>query len=75
MDSGIDPIALMSQLAACIMDIIAGTYKLAVSTCNGVGIGGRSCKYFQVSTLLLRFLFVFCIRGSNAVMQLYTEYR
>ena len=33
MDSGIDPMALMSQLAGLIMDIIAGTYKLADSSC------------------------------------------
>ncbi|KAM0900347.1 hypothetical protein ACQ4PT_020711 [Festuca glaucescens] len=51
MDSGIDPIALMSQLAGCIMDIIAGTYKLAVSTCNGVGIGGRSLTDAELERL------------------------
>ncbi|KAF8725374.1 hypothetical protein HU200_019891 [Digitaria exilis] len=42
MDSGIDPMALMSQLAGLIMDIIAGTYKLADSSCNGSVVGGRS---------------------------------
>jgi len=48
MDSGIDPMALMSQLAGLIMDIIAGTYKLADSSCcNGSVVGGRSCKYSQ----------------------------
>jgi hypothetical protein len=48
MDSGIDPMALMSQLAGLIMDIIAGTYKLADSSCcNASVVGGRSCKYFQ----------------------------
>nr|CAB3463338.1 unnamed protein product [Digitaria exilis] len=44
MDSGIDPMALMSQLAGLIMDIIAGTYKLADSSCNGSVVGGRSCR-------------------------------
>jgi hypothetical protein len=48
MDSGIDPVALMSQLAGLIMDIIAGTYKLADSNCcNGSVTGGRSCEYFH----------------------------
>ena len=47
MNSGIDPMALMSQLAGLIMDIIAGTYKLADSSCNGSVVGGRRCKYFQ----------------------------
>ncbi|XP_006663905.1 protein STICHEL-like [Oryza brachyantha] len=42
MDSGIDPMALMSQLAGLIMDIIAGTYKLADSTANDMAVGGRS---------------------------------
>lgn len=51
MDSGIDPIALMSQLAGLIMDIIAGTYKLADSTCNGVGIGGRSLTAGELERL------------------------
>jgi methanogenic corrinoid protein MtbC1 len=45
MDSGIDPMALMSQLAGLIMDIIAGTYKLADSTANDMAVGGRSCEY------------------------------
>ncbi|KAF0904868.1 hypothetical protein E2562_038154, partial [Oryza meyeriana var. granulata] len=42
MDSGIDPMALMSQLAGLIMDIIAGTYKLADSSANDTAVGGRS---------------------------------
>ena len=44
MDSGVDPMALMSQLAGLIMDIIAGTYRLADPTC-GEGIGGRNSEY------------------------------
>ncbi|KAJ3671564.1 hypothetical protein LUZ60_007643 [Juncus effusus] len=39
MDSGIDPMALMSQLAGLIMDIIAGTYRLASSKRGGSGSG------------------------------------
>lgn len=46
MDSGVDPMALMSQLAGLIMDIIAGTYRLADPTCGGDGIGGRNSEYF-----------------------------
>ena len=44
MDSGVDPMALMSQLAGLIMDIIAGTYRLADPTCGGDGIGGRNSE-------------------------------
>ena len=47
MDSGVDPMALMSQLAGLIMDIIAGTYRLADPTC-GEGIGGRNSEYFNL---------------------------
>uniref|UniRef100_A0ACD6A4I0 Uncharacterized protein n=1 Tax=Avena sativa TaxID=4498 RepID=A0ACD6A4I0_AVESA len=51
MDSGIDPVALMSQLAGCIMDIISGTYKLTVSTCNGVGIGDHNLTDAELDRL------------------------
>lgn len=34
MDTGADPLLLMSQLASLIMDIIAGTYKV---------FGGQAC--------------------------------
>lgn len=47
MDSGVDPMALMSQLAALIMDIIAGTYQLANSQNRALVLGGRSCKYIN----------------------------
>jgi hypothetical protein len=54
MDSGTDPMALMSQLAGLIMDIIAGTYKLAdVACCNGSAVGGRSCEYTQPYLIVL----------------------
>uniref|UniRef100_A0A1D1YW96 DNA polymerase III subunit gamma/tau n=1 Tax=Anthurium amnicola TaxID=1678845 RepID=A0A1D1YW96_9ARAE len=42
MDSGVDPIALMSQLAGLIMDIIAGTYRLTSSKPSGSVLCGRS---------------------------------
>ncbi|CAN6357933.1 unnamed protein product [Urochloa humidicola] len=52
MDSGIDPVALMSQLAGLIMDIIAGTYKLADSSCcNGSVVGGRSLTDAELERL------------------------
>lgn len=35
MDSGVDPIALMTQLAALITDIISGTNQMATSQCSG----------------------------------------
>lgn len=45
MDSGVDPMVLMSQLASLIMDIIAGTYN----------IGGRKCEYhsFHFSFIII----------------------
>ncbi|KAL5203854.1 hypothetical protein ABZP36_008725 [Zizania latifolia] len=50
MDSGVDPMALMSQLAGLIMDIIAGTYRLADPTC-GEGIGGRNITEAELERL------------------------
>ncbi|MQL82311.1 hypothetical protein Taro_014789 [Colocasia esculenta] len=41
MDSGVDPMALMSQLAGLIMDIIAGTYRLNSSRPNESVLRGR----------------------------------
>ncbi|CAD6270263.1 unnamed protein product [Miscanthus lutarioriparius] len=52
MDSGTDPMALMSQLAGLIMDIIAGTYKLAdVACCNSSAVGGRSLTEAELERL------------------------
>lgn len=45
MDSGVDPMGLMSQLASLIMDIIAGTYNVVDSRHNETLFGGRNCKY------------------------------
>lgn len=50
MDSGVDPMALMSQLAGLIMDIIAGTYRLADPTC-GEGNGGRNITDAELERL------------------------
>lgn len=48
MDSGVDPLVLMSQLASLIMDIIAGTYNI-IDTKDGASIfGGRSCEYESI---------------------------
>ena len=55
MDSGIDPMALMSQLAGLIMDIIAGTYKWADSSC----CNGQWLVVEVVSTLNLVFPYGF----------------
>lgn len=46
-DSGVDPIVLVSQLAGLMMDIIAGTYQLAHSQYENVVLGGRSCKHIS----------------------------
>ncbi|KAL7235577.1 hypothetical protein ACSBR1_018965 [Camellia fascicularis] len=42
MDSGVDPMVVMSQLATLIMDIIAGTYQIIDSKYNDSSFGGRS---------------------------------
>lgn len=47
MDSGVDPIVLMSQLASLIMDIIAGTYNVTDPRYSLV-FGGRNCEYLLV---------------------------
>ncbi|KAL5993195.1 hypothetical protein ACLOJK_014118 [Asimina triloba] len=51
MNSGVDPMALMSQLAGLIMDIIAGTYRLVDSKCGGSSFGGRSLTEVELERL------------------------
>ncbi|XP_072950811.1 protein STICHEL-like [Typha angustifolia] len=51
MDSGVDPMALMSQLAGLIMDIIAGTHRLANSRCSGTALCGRSLTEAELERL------------------------
>ncbi|XP_058089954.1 protein STICHEL-like [Magnolia sinica] len=51
MNSGVDPIALMSQLAGLIMDIIAGTYRLVDSRCSASSFGGRSLTEVELERL------------------------
>lgn len=46
LDSGVDAVVLMSQLASLIMDIIAGNYHIVDSKYNDSFFGGRGCKYF-----------------------------
>lgn len=46
MDSGVDPIFLMSQLASLITDVIAGTYRDASSKYRHLLFGGRNCEHF-----------------------------
>lgn len=46
MDSGIDPLLLMSQLASVIMDIIAGSYQIADAKCSNSSISARSCECY-----------------------------
>ena len=45
MESGADPVTLMSQLAGLIMDIIAGTYRLPKSRSSSTVLLGQSCEY------------------------------
>ncbi|KAK9095752.1 hypothetical protein Sjap_021249 [Stephania japonica] len=51
MDSGVDPMALMSQLAGLIMDIIAGTYQLADTKGRSSFFGGRSLTEAELERL------------------------
>ncbi|KAL0917685.1 hypothetical protein M5K25_012765 [Dendrobium thyrsiflorum] len=50
-DSGVDPIVLVSQLAGLMMDIIAGTYQLAHSQYENVVLGGRSLTKDELKRL------------------------
>ncbi|CAL9759470.1 unnamed protein product [Musa acuminata subsp. burmannicoides] len=52
-DSGIDPIALMSQLAGLIMDRIAGTYRMTKSNSGGTALGGQSVTEAELERLQL----------------------
>lgn len=51
MDSGIDPMVLMSQLASLIMDIIAGTYSTVDAQYGDSFLGGRSLNEAELERL------------------------
>ncbi|WOL15614.1 protein STICHEL [Canna indica] len=51
MDSGVDPVALMSQLAAILMDIMAGTYDFSSQQCSGALNGRRSLSEVEPERL------------------------
>ncbi|XP_050237138.1 protein STICHEL [Mercurialis annua] len=51
MDSGVDPMVLMSQLASLIMDIIAGTYVVADAKYSDSSLGGRSLTEAELERL------------------------
>ncbi|XP_022721340.1 protein STICHEL-like isoform X2 [Durio zibethinus] len=51
MDSGVDPMVLMSQLASLIMDIIAGTYNIADSKYCHSFFGGRALTEAELERL------------------------
>jgi DNA polymerase III gamma/tau subunit len=44
MDSGVDPMVLMSQLASLIMDIIAGTYNVVDAKHGDSLFGTHNCE-------------------------------
>ena len=56
MDSGVDPMVLMSQLASLIMDIIAGTYNIVDYKYSPSFFGGRACEYHHITLLLFLWL-------------------
>ncbi|XP_042388195.1 protein STICHEL-like [Zingiber officinale] len=51
LDSGVDPIALMSQLAGLIVDIIAGTYELTSLQIHDTALGKRSLTEAELDRL------------------------
>ncbi|XP_057738535.1 protein STICHEL [Arachis stenosperma] len=51
MDSGVDPMVLMSQLAGLIMDIIAGSYTVIDSKPDEAFFGGRSLNDSELERL------------------------
>jgi len=63
MDSGVDPMVLMSQLAGLIMDIIAGSYAVVDTKPDGSFFGGRSCEcnfcFHFIRSLLVLFIIIF----------------
>ncbi|KAG1331242.1 protein STICHEL [Cocos nucifera] len=50
-DSGVDPMALMSQLAGLIMDVIAGTCRLANLQCGGTTLCRQSLTEDELERL------------------------
>src|ERR1044072_8631189 len=54
MDSGVDPMVLMSQLAGLIMDIIAGSYTVIDAKPDDSVFGGRN-REFNFCFNLIRF--------------------
>ena len=59
MESGADPVVLMSQLAGLIMGIIAGTYRKPEWRSFGsfgTLLSGQSCEYTNLSYFFLRYL-------------------
>lgn len=58
LDSGIDPIVLMSQLATLIMDIIAGTHPSIDAKPTDSSFVGKCCKCcFHASTFFTQVSF------------------
>lgn len=51
MDSGVDPMVLMSQLASLIMDIIAGTYNIVDVKDGDAYLGGRNLNEAELERL------------------------
>ncbi|PSS21670.1 Protein STICHEL like [Actinidia chinensis var. chinensis] len=51
MDSGVDPMVLMSQLATLMMDIIAGTYQVIDSKYGDSLLNGRSLNEAELNRL------------------------
>lgn len=75
MDSGVDPLVLISQLVTIIVDIIAGTYPTADAKHTYTFFGGRTCKFIIVTpfgVLQLAFrLKMICIFGSRVLQFVY----
>lgn len=59
MDSGVDPIVLISQLVTLIVDIIAGTYPSVDAKHNNSFFGGRTCKFISVIFFFMLHLFFY----------------
>lgn len=50
LDLGADPIAMMSQLASLIMDIIAGAYKALDDKYSDAFLDGRNCEFLELQS-------------------------
>lgn len=58
MASGFDPVALMSQLAGLLVDIIAGTHKFSHQQYSGTTMYSLSLLIYQAQTCVFNDIYI-----------------